>query len=291
MCFIQEQIDLFGKNKRLEPDTFVQNFRSHYSNLSSFASSISRFKSELGKKHHPPESFLAQLKPTGEEICQVHARSKQRLTEKCQNSITLKNCGDNLIVYFRSCLESEKLGNLFMGIQAMTGFRQVEVIARGRLEHPKLNHRTDEIYWSTAKGIVKKKGMEFAHERPLLARREIVQKAMERLRNLHFAEMQNWVDNAEVSRKCCNKINRAISSAWPFPEIRRITSHFFRSFYVACTYHYFNEKNSLASRASNVLGHDGLETSHPYSGLLITGFGSLSFDSERQLVGMQRLTI
>ena len=79
VCFIQEQIDLFGKNKQLEPDTFVQNFRSHYSNLSSFASSISRFKSELRKKHHPPESFLAQLKPTGEEIALVHAQSKKKI--------------------------------------------------------------------------------------------------------------------------------------------------------------------------------------------------------------------
>ena len=196
-----------------------------------------------------------------------------------------------MIMFFRACLESDKLGDLFMGIQAMTGLRMVEVITRVTLDHPKLNHKTDMQYWCTAKGIVKKKDMEFVHERPLLERRGIIQKAMERLRKQHFSDMQDRVDNVDVSRKCCNKINRFIASSWPFPELKKITSHFFRSFYVAASYHYFNEKNSLASWTSSVLGHSGLDNSHPYSGLLITGFGSLSFDADRQLHGMLRLNI
>ena len=221
VCFIRDQIDLYSKNKRLEASTLVQNFRSHYPNLSSFASSISRFKSELKKIHKPPELFLAHLKPTAEEIAKVHAQSKKRLIAKCQNSITLKNCGDNMIMFFRSCLESDKLGELFMGVQALTGMRMIEAITRVTLDHPKLNHNTDEIYWCQARGIVKKQGIEFTHERPLLHRREIIQKALERLRKQHFSDMQGRVDNVDISRKCCKKINRSIGSSWPFPEKRK----------------------------------------------------------------------
>lgn len=289
--FIREQTDLWRQNKHMNPQTFVKNFREHYKNLGSFASSISRFKSELRRKHGAPEDFLVELKPTAEETALVKAKNKQQLELKCRESVTLRNCGDNMIMYFRSCLDSNQLGELCMGIQATTGFRMLEMVCRAFLQPPKLNHKTDDIYWALVKGICKKKSHFTSHHRPLLHRREIIQAALDRLRNHHFPHLQNTPDNTDVSRKCCKKINRAIARAWPFPEIKRVTSHFFRSFYVSSTYHYFNEKSSISAWAADVLAHESLDTSHPYTGLLITGFGSLSFDTERQLQSMARLKI
>ena len=97
--------------------------------------------------------------------------------------------------------------------------------------------------------------------------------------------------NVQVSRKVCTKINRAIRKAWPYPEVKRVTSHFFRSFFVASTFHYFNERSSISAWASDVLAHESLETSFPYTGLLITGYGSLTFNAERSLQGMARLSL
>ena len=178
-----------------------------------------------------------------------------------------------------------------IGIQAMTGLRMIEVVCRAEIGMPKLNHSTDDIYWTWVTGVCKKQGNFPGHERPLLHRRDIIQTAMQRLRTTFFSDLQNCGDNIQVSRKVCTKINRAIRKAWPYPEVKRVTSHFFRSFFVAGTFHYFNERSSISAWASDVLAHESLETSFPYTGLLITGYGSLSFDAERSLQGMARLNI
>jgi hypothetical protein len=48
--FIRDQLDLVKQSpKNVTGDQVVGNFRRHYPNTSSFASSISRFKSELKK--------------------------------------------------------------------------------------------------------------------------------------------------------------------------------------------------------------------------------------------------
>jgi hypothetical protein len=65
-----------------------------------------------------------------------------------------------------------------------------------------------------------------------------------------------------------------------------VTSHFFRSFYVAATFHYFNQSSSLSQWCSDVLAHESLEPRFHYTGLLVTGFGTLKFDSERRLQGL-----
>jgi hypothetical protein len=119
----------------------VQNFRLHYTNTASFASSISRFKSELRKTGTVSDwKFLSQLKPTPEEMQKVNEKNRKHLIDKCKRSVTLKSCGDNLIMYFRSCLESSELGPLIMGIQACSGFRMVEAVCRGNIESPRLDH-------------------------------------------------------------------------------------------------------------------------------------------------------
>ena len=288
--FSRVQKDLWEDRPHLSAETFVQNFRLHYQNLASFASSISRFKSELRKKG-APEKFLDGLRPTAEETAEVQVTNRKRLDLKCQQSITLKNCGDNMILYFRQCLESNDLGKLKIGIQACTGLRMVEAVCRAEIETPLLNHETDDMYWAFVKGVCKKQNNFPGHERPLLHRRDVIQSALERLRRSHFAELQQCDDNTVVSRKVCTKINRSIRKCWPYPEVKRVTSHFFRSFYVACTFHYVNKNSSINMWASDVLCHESMNTSFAYTGLLITGFGSLCFDADRQLQGMARLSV
>ncbi len=289
--FIREQLELFQAEPNTTAEQLVQNFRLHYPNTASFASSISRFKSTVRKIGTASDSFLAQLKPTPEETAAVRAQSQKKLESKCKNSITLKDAGDNLIMHFRSCLESMDLGELVMGIQACTGFRLVEAVCRGQVNKPKLEHAgSDDTYWAFVRGVVKKKGHFPGHERPFLHRREIIASAIQRLRTQHFPELQTGeCDNTHVSRKSCKKVNRAINKSWPFPEVARVTSHFFRSFYVAATFHYFNQSSSLSQWCSDVLAHESLEASFPYTGLLVTGFGTLTFDSERRLQGLARL--
>ena len=98
--FIRDQLDLVKHNpKGATAEAIVGNFRRHYPNTSSFASSISRFKSELKKLSLVSSEFLSQLKPSQEEIASVHDKNRRRLQEKCQNSITLKNSGDNIAHY------------------------------------------------------------------------------------------------------------------------------------------------------------------------------------------------
>jgi hypothetical protein len=288
--FIREQQQRWTEEPHLSAEEFVQGFRTHYMNLASFASSISRFKGEL-RKLGAPEAFLAGLKPTKKETADVHARNRQQLELKCRQSITLKNCGDNLIMTCRKYLDSNDLGELMIGLQAMTGLRMIEVVCRAEIGMPKLNHNTDDMYWTWVTGVCKKQGNFPGHERPLLHRRDIVQSAMQRLRSTFFSELQNCDDNNQVSRKVCTKVNRAIRKAWPFPEVKRVTSHFFRSFFVASTFHYFNECSSISAWASDALAHESLETSFPYTGLLITGYGSLTFNAERTLQGMTRLSL
>ena len=233
---------------------------------------------------------LSKLKPTRQETAEIHKKNKKQLEIKCKSAVTLKNCGDNLIMFFRNCLESPDLGKLIMGIQGCTGLRMVEAVCRGQIEAPKLTHNTDDIYWGWVTGICKKKGEFPGHERCFLHRREIIHAAIERLRKNHFAHLQHF-ENTQVSRKCCKKINRAINKSWPYPEIKSVTSHFFRSFFVAATFHYFNQSSSLSQWCCDVLAHESLDASFPYTGLLVTGFGSLTFDTERQLQGLARLSL
>jgi hypothetical protein len=288
--FIRVQKSLWIDRPHLSPETFVQNFRSHYTNLASFASSISRFKSEL-RKEGAPQEYITLLRPTAEETAEVQATNRKRLDLKCRQSITLKNCGDNMIMYFRKCLESNDLGRLMMGIQACTGLRMIEAVCRAEIATPVLNHLTDDMYWATVKGVCKKQTAFSGHERPLLHRRDSIQSAIERLRTHHFADLQKCNDNVIVSRKVCGRINRAIKKCWPYPEVKSVTSHFFRSFYCACSFHYFNKSSSINMWASDVLCHESMTATFAYTGLLITGFGSICFDADRQLQGMARLSI
>ena len=197
-----------------------------------------------------------------------------------------------MIVYFRQCLESNELGKLVMGILACTGLRMVEAVCRAEIDAPTLTHETDGVYWAFVKGVCKKqKNLFSGHERPLLGRRNVVQAAIARLRKNHFADLQKCTDNTIVSRKACTKINRSIRKCWPYPEVKRVTSHFFRSFYVACTFHYFNRNSSISMWASDVLCHESISTSFAYTGLLITGFDTLCFDLDRQLREMAKLSM
>ena len=192
--FIQVQTDLWKDRPNLSAGSFVQNFRLHYQNLASFASSMSRFKSELWEEGAPKE-YIALLRPTTEETTEVQATSRKRLDLKCRQCITLKHCGDNMIVYFRQCLESNELGKLVMGILACTGLRMVEAVCRAEIDAPTLNHETDGVYWAFVKGVCKKQKNDFSgHERPLLHRRDIIQAAIRRLRKNHFADLQKCTD-------------------------------------------------------------------------------------------------
>ena len=292
VSFIKQQIKYYEDNKPgVTADQFVENFRLHYQNKASFASSLSRFKSML-RKVGSNENFLSGLKLNIDEQQQVKTNQKKRLELKCRNAITLKNCGDNLISYARACLESNDLGQMVTGLMVCTGLRMVEIVARAKLSRPKMNHTTDSCYWSFVEGICKKHSAFPGHERPVLHRRELVVSCLERLRNQHFPDLQDTNhNNTYISRKVCNKINRSIRNSWPFPEVKRISSHFFRSFYVSATFHYFNQSSSLPMWACDVLAHESIDTTHSYTTLLITGYGSLSFDSERQLQGLARLTL
>jgi hypothetical protein len=293
--FIRDQLEVLKQHPLMKATEIVQNFRLHYTNTASFASSISRFKSELRKTGMVSDlEFLSQLKPNPEEMQKVNEKNRKHLIDKCKSSITLKNCGDNLIMYFRSCLESSELGPLIMGIQACSGLRMVEAVCRGYIECPKLTHSTDDVYWGWVTGVVKKQDAFPGHERPLLHRREIIQSAIKRLRTNHFSQLREnctTFDNTFVSRKCCKKINRAIKKSWPYPEVSSVTSHFFRSFYVAATFHYFNKSSSLSQWCCDILAHESMDCSFPYTGLLVTGFGSVTFDADRQLQGLQRLKL
>ena len=289
--FLEQQIQIWRKNKAgIKPSELVQNFRLHYPNKASFSTCISRYKGKL-RKLGAHESFLSELKPTPEEIAYVKKQGKTRLEDRCRNAVTLKNCGDNLIIYFRQCLESSELGKIYMGIAACTGLRMMEIVRNAVLEVPKLTHDTDDVYWAYSSGICKKAPSFEGHERPLLHRRDIVTSALKRLRNMSFfAAFQKCdLDNAKLSDKVCKKINRSVASAWPYPDVKKVTSHFFRIFYVASTFHYFNKTSSLLQWCSTVLGHESMECSFAYTGMLITGFGSFTFDAERQLHGLARL--
>jgi hypothetical protein len=288
--FIQQQLDLYADNPKLSAVSFVSNFRAHYVNLASFASSLSKFKSKL-KKLCADTDFLDQLKLREKESSFVRAQQKSRLEAKCRDSITLKNCGDNLIQYFRKCLESKDLGPLYSGIAACTGLRMIEICKTANISPPKLSHNTDDVYWCWMTGIAKKTQVFPGHERPLLARRDTLKDALLRLRATHFENIQDITDCSFISSKICKKVNRAVRKSWPFPEVKKVTSHFFRSLYVASSHHYFNQNSSLSAWCADVLAHENLDTTHPYTGLLVTGLGSLSFDSERLLQDMARLRI
>jgi primosomal protein N' len=100
--FIRDQLEVLKQHPLMKATEIVQNFRLHYANTASFASSISRFKSELRKAGTVSDlEFLSQLKPTPEEMQKVNEKNRKHLIDKCKRSVTLNNCGDNLIMYFK----------------------------------------------------------------------------------------------------------------------------------------------------------------------------------------------
>jgi len=96
-AFVKEQVAAWQANKQTPATTFVNEFRAHYTNKSSFASCISRFKGLL-RSLGCEEAYLSKLKPTKEETQQVKKKQKQSLELKCRSAITLRGCGDSLIM-------------------------------------------------------------------------------------------------------------------------------------------------------------------------------------------------
>ena len=83
--FIREQLELFQAEPNTTAEQLVQNFRLHYPNTASFASSISRFKSAVRKlgTQSASDSFFVQLKPTTlEETAAVRAKRRKKLESK-----------------------------------------------------------------------------------------------------------------------------------------------------------------------------------------------------------------
>ena len=76
--FIREQLHIVQENPlHVQAEEIVQRFRLHYPNIGSFASSISRFKSELRKLNVVSEECLSKLKPTRQETAEVHKKNKK----------------------------------------------------------------------------------------------------------------------------------------------------------------------------------------------------------------------
>ena len=80
--FIREQLELLQAEPNTTAEQLVQNFRLHYPNTASFASSISRFKSAVRKLGTASDSFLVQLKPTLEETAAVRSSPEPEETGK-----------------------------------------------------------------------------------------------------------------------------------------------------------------------------------------------------------------
>jgi len=285
----------YQKDRNTTASMFVQSFRMHYPNIRSFASQISRFKSQLKNAGCSDIEFLGDLKPTSQESKEVHRINKARLELRCKNeSITLKGVGDQLILLFRSWLNSDTLGELYVGIAALTGLRLTEIICRANLEPPTVTHSyTDNAYWSYCTGILKKpKGFK-GHEKPLLERRIILLQSLCRLRKLFFAKFQEADhDNRHIASQVSTKVNRAIRKVWVFIEVPISGSHWFRSFYCNATSFYMNRTSSISAWVKSVLCHESIYTSLHYTSLMITGYGTLNFESQESVLkGLTRLQL
>ena len=139
--FLKDMEEEYKESPNTTASMFVQSFRTHYPNIRSFASQISRFKSQLKSAGCSDIEFLGALKPTSQESKEVHRINKARLELRSKNeSITLKGVGDQLILLFRSWLNSDILGELYIGIAALSGLRLTEIVCRANLEPPTVTH-------------------------------------------------------------------------------------------------------------------------------------------------------
>ena len=259
--------ELYGKYPRHWRMTdFVESFRMYFKFtykldidagktrkttwLNSFQSNLSQFRRQL--KNRGIQFWLLKfIRMTAKEKRTLEMQKKQRMVDESVGIVRIN--GPALLEKARRLLFSDDPATLVVALAALTGRRSSELVHSGTFGHPQEKH-LHPAYWSHFTGILKQrewdKNKVVAREIPLLAPREEINEALERLRDL-------WPSDSvqEAGSLYSYPISKATKRE--FPDVAKL--HEFRKTYAVITYEHFNEKDySLPRFASEVLAHKSL---------------------------------
>lgn len=241
--------------------------KSHYLHVSQ--SALSRFKNHLIDKG-APYLFTQHLHLSAEQVVTIMHLNAEKLQRNAIDLVQLP--GDAIIQDLREFLRSSEPYKILIALAGLTGRRAAELLVTIKFDTPQEPHFTNTAYWTLASGFLKKrKGSPMLYrEIPLLERRDVINNALHRVRQLlpattvHEANIKYSTSTAEYMKKYC-------------PTIGKL--HQFRKFYALVCFHYFNDRNcSLPRLASDYLGHKTMSaTILTYLNINVRGLGSLDF--------------
>uniref|UniRef100_A0A6C0BPS5 Telomere resolvase ResT/TelK catalytic domain-containing protein n=1 Tax=viral metagenome TaxID=1070528 RepID=A0A6C0BPS5_9ZZZZ len=238
--------------------------------LSTAQTVISLYKTRL-RDLGAPEEFLQHLGLNREQVNQL-IRAKAKTVH--EGAIDLHEIpGDAVITDCRAFLDHENPHLVMIGLACLTGRRMAEILYSIRFTLPEEVHATNEKYWASTTGILKRRKGDTTDTRrevPLLQTRDKINAAIAYVRQKMPAQSVQ-----EVNRKYAKPLSRAVKKYCPV--IGKL--HQFRKFYVLACFHYFNDRHcSLPRIAADYLGHKTMtQTVITYLNFRVIDLGGLNF--------------
>ena len=220
--------------------------------LNSFQCCLSLFRRQL-KERNVHYHLLKYVRMSRQEKYLLEKQKRERLEKASENVSKLD--GADVITRARTLLQSEDPATVVICLAALTGRRMSELILSGNFGPPQNTKWARPTYWSNFTGVLKQREWDKDkvnfREIPLLAPRQDINEAIERLRDLWPA-----TSNAEVNKLYSSRVSKKMKEL--FPQIG--TLHTFRKVYCPITYFHFNDELnfSLPRFASEVLAHKSI---------------------------------
>jgi integrase len=220
--------------------------------LNSFQSSLSLFRRQL-KERQVPYFMIKYIRMTKEEKFALEKQKLARL-EQCSENV-VKIDGAAIVEKTRTFLSSDDPPELIIALAALTGRRASELIVSGVFGPPRMQNHERPAYWAHFTGILKQREWDrnkvVAREIPLLAPRDRINEALDKLRDLWPA-----TTCLEANKLYSNTISVCVRKL--FPQVAKL--HNFRKTFCHITYRHFNDdlNFSLPRFASEVLGHKSI---------------------------------
>lgn len=197
-------------------------------------------------------AYRSQIKLTKPELMRLDRLNHARLEENAQDLTEVDIC--QILKLGCKLLDSDRADELTIAVALFTGRRQAEVTHSMHMEPPLEpgRHRYPS-FWAHCTGFLKqRRGDRFAvraRELPLLAPRDQIVIALERLRDLWPSD-----SHTQASKLYGSAVSRAVKKHLAPCGIKKL--HDLRKFFAVVSHKHFNERNlSLPAYASWVLGH------------------------------------
>ena len=252
------QLGLALYEKTKDAKQIIDFVTTKYANISSRATTLSNIKKTILTKYPDASKAIKHMVLPGGDYKKLTTKLDKSLQSKVKNCLDIKE-GDEFVNNILQGLISTKPADLFTALCLATGRRTTEVLQTGSIKPLKNNP-----YQAQFTGQLKKKDNEpTTYTIPLLAPYRLVIKSWDRLRDI-ITEHPQYTHTATLNRYVKRVVGRD-----------DITPHTLRSIYaVACYIKYAPEKQTINSYISEILGHEGMNSSVHYNCVNIEGLSN-----------------